>query len=154
LDLAAHESLFSDICYREETIAPRSHKLGLHLLKIIELLVPEVCEDVPVFNALREIFTQAMELKSKLIISTMQYSIILFPSGTAFDENFMQLQTTIDKQNSTPPKADAAIKICILPAIFLSSTENQGLVQYRLNSFTSIDHLKGQELVSKSVVIL
>ncbi|KAB8238135.1 uncharacterized protein BDW43DRAFT_153293 [Aspergillus alliaceus] len=172
LDLAAHHSLFNSQDYHKINIPTYAQAL---VTRLRNALVPlfgtpnepsetqcldtwglEHDEGQLVDEGLVDVFKFALALKAMLLASSHQFLVVLFAPGLEFSDYCMQAESREGFRITEFPSDPAKVQLCVLPAIFASSEERSGLIEYKVEVSTSPDSMQGKHfrLVQKGVVII
>ncbi|KAG7408822.1 hypothetical protein Forpe1208_v012479 [Fusarium oxysporum f. sp. rapae] len=173
LDLAATQSLLTNLAVKEELISDKSSWLCTLMLTSLNCFMPSASHDVAertpaglsekeetLVIDLKSNLSQALNIKLELALSVKRFQYRFFQPGSPFDSELMEYDISHARDLAMSNKG---IKLCMFPAIF--SVEGQvGEVQKDVgndfeenyNDITEArsDDLKSLKVVAKARVLL
>jgi hypothetical protein len=177
IDYATHESLIREHAFQTYTLPKRAEELSRRLLNALAVFFPpsvahwaegdfaNLAHDEGV--RIKEFMSQALELKSKLILSPDKCNLLTFEPGTPYDPETMCVEEENGAAVNELPNSPSTVKLCLFPALFLCPSQKQAvedipegddfshlLVSY--HTFTAFSPIQETErrLISKAVVLL
>ncbi|KAJ3571663.1 hypothetical protein NPX13_g5301 [Xylaria arbuscula] len=188
LDLLAHKSIISDPYFLEKLIPEKSRDMALETFQLLSQWNP--CENrtqtpdqpsrAPRNDLLQSVFTKALKLKARLLLSKSRYAFVFPAAGARFDSGTMQRHRFDQEDSGAPNGLDDPltqqggeaevkfIKLCLFPALYaypktadeealrsIKTDLEKHLVDYRKFDVNDIESMKGETiLISKAVVQL
>ncbi|EXK25566.1 hypothetical protein FOMG_17785 [Fusarium oxysporum f. sp. melonis 26406] len=173
LDLAATQSLLTNLAVKEELISDKSSWLCTLMLTSLNCFMPSASHDVaertPVGLSkkeetlvidLKSNLSQALNIKLELALSVKRFQYRFFQPGSPFDSELMEYDISHARDLAMSSKG---IKLCMFPAIF--SVEEQvdevqkdvgNDLEENYNDITEArsDDLKSLKVVAKARVLL
>jgi hypothetical protein len=145
-------------------IPTRAEALASRVSTTIELLFgllqPQDMSDMSVSSTLREyfstlsgMFSAALRIKTKALVSKAVLEVILPPYGTMHDSDLMRVEPVESGTGDLRPQKIREIQTCVAPGL-KRYERNEGLVDY--NSFCKPGGGPSQpsEVITKAVVII
>jgi len=180
LDLACYHSIIRGTTFHQKYIIPEAEKLAVRFSRALAPLFSETPNSATESNWdgfstwgetpekwaerrswLFELFQQALELKAESCLNTEEYEMVIYQSGTKYDENYMSVETEDGMAVSSIQHGESVVKVCVEAAVFSfakAKVLDEGSLGPEMLSSNFIQRNREQRLASqvllRAVVIL
>ncbi|KAF5705640.1 hypothetical protein FGLOB1_7857 [Fusarium globosum] len=172
LDIISIKSFLSVEHAKETCLSENSEWLSSLVLENLGCFLPLESQDMTqssshseleteTMGEMRAVFGRALTLKFELILSAKRFKYLFFRPGTAFDAKKMDV---VQDQARDSVLLSQAVKICLLPALFTLSEENNESEVGEISSYSAsyskaleevrVEDIDTLVLVEKAVVFL